>query len=244
VEVTLPVPPDDLVYLVAGTPDVDWFLEGGRLAVESIVETLEKNGIDLAAMESVLDFGCGCGRVMRHWPQHKSNGLYGCDYNPALIEWCEQNLGFATYNLNQLDPPLDFSDASFDLVYMLSIITHLSKSLQRVWMKELYRILKPGGYAIITTHGEYFCDEEMNPEEIREFRRGRLVVRNDTSSGENHCCTFHPESYVRNTLAKGFDVIDFIPQGARGNPPQDLYLIRKKTTGSSGLKGFLGFLRK
>jgi hypothetical protein len=53
------------MMFVAGTPEVNWFLEGGRLAAQSVRETLEKNGLALEAFSAVLDFGCGCGRVLR-----------------------------------------------------------------------------------------------------------------------------------------------------------------------------------
>src|SRR3954467_14702287 len=63
----LPVAPPHLIVRVAGTPDVAWFLGSGRLAAESIGEALERAGTGIEAMTSILDFGCGCGRGVRHW---------------------------------------------------------------------------------------------------------------------------------------------------------------------------------
>ena len=51
------------------------------------------------------------------------------------------------------DSPLAYADDTFDLVYALSVFTHLTEDLCEAWMDELYRIVKPGGAAIVTTHG-------------------------------------------------------------------------------------------
>src|SRR5258708_1583189 len=63
----LPLPPVRLVQLVTGAPDLSWFLSSGERAAESVRITLEKNGLDITGFERILDFGCGCGRVTRHW---------------------------------------------------------------------------------------------------------------------------------------------------------------------------------
>jgi hypothetical protein len=57
-----------------------------------------------------------------------------------------------------------------------------------------------------------------------------LVVKNNTKApGSNMCSAYHPVSYVRDHMAKGLELVDFIPRGATGNPQQDLYILRKPT---------------
>jgi hypothetical protein len=46
--------------------------------------------------------------------------------------------------------------AGSDCIYAISVFTHLSAELQDLWMKELRRIVRPGGHLLITTHGESF----------------------------------------------------------------------------------------
>src|SRR5690242_3376239 len=60
-----PLPPAKLRVRVAGNADPAWFLEGGRLAAETLRGSLERTGKSLEDMAAILDFGCGCGRVMR-----------------------------------------------------------------------------------------------------------------------------------------------------------------------------------
>ncbi len=53
------------------------------------------------------------------------------------------------------------------------------------------------------------------------------MVSRSEEPGGNTCGAYHPERYVRGTLAQGFTVVDFVAEGASGNPHQDLFLLRK-----------------
>jgi SAM-dependent methyltransferase len=151
--------------------------------------------------------------------------LWGTDYNASLIEWCRENLDFARFTVNALEPPLDYAEATFDFVYALSVFTHLPEELQLPWINELARVLRPGGYLLITTHGEHYLDH-LSLAEQEGFLNGELVIQNRELAGSNVCGAFHPERYVRNSLAKNLSVVDFLPEGAKGNPFQDVYLLR------------------
>ena len=223
----LPVPPPHLIMRVAGTPDAAWFLESGRLAARSIRETLREAGTPIDSMESILDFGCGCGRVVRNWSQFQGR-VAGSDLSGAAINWCRANLFFARFETNGLSPPLSFDDDSFDLAYALSVFTHLPEVIQHDWMDELRRVARPGGLVLLTTHGERYLDR-LDDEEQRRFRAGDLVVRWGQVPGTNLCTTFHPPDWVRKRLLPhGFDEVAFVPEGAAGNPYQDLFLLRRR----------------
>jgi len=220
----LPFPPPNLAVLVTGSFDLDYFYENGLMGAESVRRALERNGLDVHAFRQILDFGCGCGRIIRHWSKIEGPRFYGVDYNPRLIEWCRRFLHFAEFQTNRLTPGLPYEDGSFDFVYAYSVFTHLSETLQILWINELKRILQPGGILLITVHGRSRF-AQLTPDEIEQFERGHLVVRREHLSGTNLCSTYHPEPYVRQELAKDFVVIDFIPGGALdGN--QDIYLLQ------------------
>jgi len=222
----LPIPPSELIYLVAGTDDVDWFLKSGKLAANNIRETLLRNQINLERLDTILDFGCGVGRVVRHWKGLGHLSICGIDYNAELIRWCQKNLSFAEFKVNELTGALAYERDTFDFVYALSVFTHLTESQQLFWMAEMLRILKPGGFLLITTHGEHYISQ-LKPRDQELFRKGQMVVYNEDKAGSNKCVAYHPEYYVRNVLAKDFVIIDFTPKGALGNPEQDLYLLKK-----------------
>ena len=224
----LPIPPSESIFAVAGTPNVKWFLHSGKLGALCIRDVLRKHEIEQDSLTSVLDFGCGSGRVIRHMTFLNKAKLFGTDYNPKLIEWCEINLPFASFSLNDLEPPLAYGSGMFDLVYAFSVFTHLHERRQFLWMKEFKRILRSQALLLISLSGSSYL-HLLTPDEQRQFRNGQLVVRESGSEGSNDCAAFHPEEFLRRTLADGFDVLDFLPQGAKGNPWQDLYLLRKQS---------------
>ena len=216
-----PLPPRRLMVRVAGTADAEWFVRSGRAAYDAIAAH-----VPLESIESLLDFGCGCGRVTRYW-EGFAGAVAGSDVNAAAIEWCRANLGFARFAQNALAPPLVFEPESFDLVYALSVFTHLTAELQLAWRDEMLRVLRRGGLLLLTTHGSSYASRLDDGERAR-FEGGDLVVRWGEVPGTNLCSAYHPEAYLRDTFARGFAFLELEPEGARGNPTQDLVLLRKE----------------
>jgi len=222
-----PIPPFPLIYKVTSSSSISWFLRGGELAVQNMSQTLEKTGSSFKDFARILDFGCGCGRVIRHLKTLTKAELHGTDYNPDLISWCTRNLEFAHFATNQSTPPLNYAEKHFDFIYAISVFTHLPESLQMAWVKELSRILKPNGLLLITTHGAHYIDR-LTPDEQKKFQLGHLIVKRTKHLGTNLCTAFHPEQHVHNHLLKDFKVIDFVPTGMKGAPNQDIYLAQKQ----------------
>ncbi|MGC2627712.1 MAG: class I SAM-dependent methyltransferase [Candidatus Udaeobacter sp.] len=215
----LPIPPQELRHLVSGDPNdtKSSFFDMGRHCTQRIVEALKKTEVEIDSFDAILDFGCGCGRTIRHFGTLKKAKLYGTDYNPKLIDWCSRNLPFGQFSVNQLHPPLVYPERAFDLVYAFSVFTHLPESIQFSWMRELSRVLRPAGYLVIST-----LPLGMLPE---DRRTGQLVVRKESEAGTNACLAYHTFAYVKEKLAKGFEVVEFI-----GSPHgQDFYLLKKLT---------------
>src|SRR5688572_17090924 len=99
--VELPIPPARLIYRVAAAADVAWFLEAGTRAAASIRSALASVGVRMEDLGAVLDFGCGCGRVVRHW-KHLPARIHGTDLNAGLVSWCRRHLRFASFSRNAL----------------------------------------------------------------------------------------------------------------------------------------------
>ena len=93
-------------------------------------------------------------------------------------------------------------------------------------MNELLRVLRPGGHLVFSAHGARYL-AELGPDERTRFEAGRLVVRHHGRPGSNSCGAYHPEAYVRSQLPAGLKIIDHVPEGALGNPWQDLWLLRR-----------------
>lgn len=221
----LPLPGPLLMVRVAGTADADWFLDSGRLAAQSIRTAVERAGTRFESLDDILDFGCGCGRVLRHWNGLRAR-ICGSDLSRPAIEWCRNQLPFDEMTVNGLEPPLSYTDQSFDLVYALSVFTHLSVETQFAWLGELRRVLRPSGYLVLSVHGEAYA-ERLKPEEAQLFAQGQCVVRRVEAAGSNLCSSFHPPAFIHDRLAQNWELVEHLPRGALGNPEQDLIVLRK-----------------
>ncbi len=225
----LPLPPARLRAQIGPShADARVFLESGRIQAGLIRDLLREDGRSVEDLDAILDWGCGCGRVLRHWSGLGRTAVYGCDINPKMIEWCRDNLTFAEVAVTELSPPLPYADATFDLVYAFSVFTHLAEELQHEWMRECRRVLKPGGLLLMSTMGEYYLSRQrLSAPEQQAFERGELVVLYERSAGTSLCSAYHPPAYVQQRLAKDFELAAFRPSADGG--PHDIHLLRKPT---------------
>jgi SAM-dependent methyltransferase len=223
----LPLPPAWLRSQVGPLhADAGFFLRSGKHNADLIRDVLHEYGSSIEEIGALLDWGCGCGRVLRHWCELPRTRVVGCDINPKMVKWCNQHLPFAEASVNDLSPPLPYGDATFDLVYAFSVMTHLSEDLQHAWLRECRRVLKPGGYLLFSTLGEYFVSRDrLTPAERRSFDNGDLVVLYERSAGSSLCSAYHPPDYVRREFARDFDVVTFRPAADDGR--HDIHLLRK-----------------
>jgi len=229
----LAVPPARLRVLVAGTPDHTWFLESGRAHTTYLRALLAEHGQPIDEMQSILDFGCGCGRMLRWWKDLPAESIHGCDYNSELVRWCNGHLDFVEARATELSPPLPYEAQRFDLLYALSIFTHLTTDLAERWLSEMHRVLRPGGILWFTTHGRSLTDR-LSPREQVEFDEGNIVVHFPEAEGMNLCSMFWPEAAVRRMLSDRFEVLarhDPLADPAtaeRSRLPHDAYLVRRR----------------
>ncbi len=222
----MPIPPGNLLLVTGATRDADWFLTSGTATAGAFRSALQRIDRPIGSFRSVLDFGCGCGRVLRQWREDTGPTFHGTDYNPRLVGWCNENLGCATVTQNDLSPPLAYADARFDLCYAVSVFTHLPEPMQDAWLRELHRVIEPGGILIVTLSGEGDLIR-TTPEEQERFRAGALVVVDGSFAGTNMCGAYHPASYIRSHWSRYFKVLDFVSEGAKGSPNQDLYVLQR-----------------
>jgi len=222
----LPVPSLNLVYSTTAYYDLDKYLKGGLADYKSINQILENSGFEISSFSNILDFGCGCGRIIRHLKSLKNTDVYGVDINKRCILWCDKNLKFAKFKKNSIAPSLDFNDETFDFIYAVSVFTHLNEDLQISWMKEFKRILKKNGLLLLTLHTSLGNYHIVSNEEKKKFLSGELLIQYEKYVGTNFCNVFHPKSYIKNKLSKGFTILDIANSGDKGFR-QDIILLKK-----------------
>jgi SAM-dependent methyltransferase len=152
------VPSAALRYRVHGDLKLDSFLETGLRCSEDLRAALAQVGQAIGSFESILDFGCGCGRTilwLEQWAQ--ASELHGTDIDRDAISWCRRFISFARFAINEELPPLPYAEASFDLIYAVSVFTHLSEELQLRWLEELRRVARAGGYVLPTLSKRTSC---------------------------------------------------------------------------------------
>jgi ubiquinone/menaquinone biosynthesis C-methylase UbiE len=159
---------------------------------------LEQGGIKPG--QTILDFGCGCGRIikwlMRGYPQAM---FHGCDIDHEAIQWCLQHLSEAAFHVNGRLPPLSYSSSSFDVIYCFSVFTHLNEAMQDAWLAELQRILKPNGILIVTVHGRNAAKRLSKAEQVTLESYGFLHKKSRKLAGllpDWYHTTWHSQSYI------------------------------------------------
>ncbi len=123
-----------LRFRVSGSISADLFGSVGQRASQNLQSALAQVGSGIEPDQSVLDFGSGCGRTLL-WLLHDfpKTRFYGTDVDPEAVEWCCRNLTNAEFQVNSPLPPMLYHDEQFDLVYLISVFTHLSDEYQEVW---------------------------------------------------------------------------------------------------------------
>lgn len=211
------LPPAELRYRIASSPDAETFVQIGLRCAGDIQDALSRVGYDLRSFEQILDFGCGCGRVLL--PLSKltnSSRLYGTDIDQKAIEWCKGHLSFAKFTTGGGDPPTSYGAETFDLIYAISVFTHLDEDNQFRWLQELRRIARAGGVVLLTLHGAPAGGPGFVVEDT--YERGLFPSWYKNAS--------HSEEYVRDKFSDYFEVLSYIPRGM--NNHQDVVLLRKQ----------------
>lgn len=216
----IPLPPASLRARVHTLPDAKSFLEVGQRCVADLEAGLAHAGErSMESFTRVLDFGCGCGRTLR-WLEGLTPRahLAGTDIDAECVDWCAANIPFAHFSRNELLPPLEFDDEAFDLVYAISVFTHLRESAQDAWLAELQRITCPGAVLLLSTHGPRTWPS-LPPRYRGQVERDGFLWVDSTDNA------YHSPEYVRDRWAAHFDVVDIIPHGVFGY--QDLVVARR-----------------
>ena len=207
------------------------YLALGRTAVEDLERVLQPRRLSLRSFQSILDFGSGCARVLRPLRAHIGPGaeIHGTDIDAEAVQWCREHYAsLATFETNGALPPLRYGDDSFDLVYCVSVFTHLPEELQFRWLEELNRVVTPDGYLILTTHGEGVYDR-LPPGHLEELQAsGFIHFDNGKTEGlpDFYLTTFHTPEYVRERWSPYLEVVHIEIGGLRGR--QDVVLCRKR----------------
>ena len=222
-----PLPPEALAIRV-GVNDLSAALESfdalGDDARRRIVDMLP-DGWTFDGRR-VLDFGCGPGKVLRHFLDEAGGAQFeGCDIHGPSVEWVERHLNPPVRAfVNEESPPLPRPDGSYDLIWAMSVFTHLAEA-SLDWLLELHRVLDEEGLLIATILGKAMW-EAREPTPWDEDRIGMAVVGHGEPWDAGGPVTYISRWWLEEHWGRLFDVVDVRDGEAPGE--HTLVLLQKR----------------
>ena len=224
-----PLPSARLRFRVAENASVLNFFTVGMRTAERLQEAMAYADFRLTDGATALDFGCGCGRTLlwlaRAFPNVR---WHGTDVDAESVDWCRASIPGGSFSVNAPLPPLPYPDSSFDLIYGVSVFTHLSEEHQRAWLPELRRILRPGGLLLLSFHSKNVWEplEDASAVETHGF-----VFRTSTKLKGIlpawYQTTFQSRPNIVNALSAHFTEVGYLE---RNLGDQDVALAKKAHT--------------
>ncbi len=225
------ISPDDDIFrffvnhpTTSKNPFRDYLSDGWRTMVE-LQEILDQHALSVRRCESMLEFASGHGRFTRHLARVLNQGqLTVSDVVPGSVDFLRDAMGVKGFYSSTKPDELKIPE-KYDLIFVLSLFSHLPSTVWNAWIRVLHAALKPAGLLIFSTHGEKCAALEG----VQLDRQGYQFFASSESSaleGEIYGSTFASMAYVKNavTQALGSTVkIETIPNHFWGN--QDAIVV-------------------
>lgn len=154
--VNLEISSSDTMYEEGKEGANEHYANTGLQAVAVIDKARELLGKE--GFASILDFGCGYGRVLRFLRSYYPKSRITC----CEVEKKYVDFGTKTFDVEGFVSNTDFHklkrDKKFDLIWAGSVFTHLSASKFKDLFKYFEESLNEGGIMVVTTHGRFCLD--------------------------------------------------------------------------------------
>jgi SAM-dependent methyltransferase len=182
-----PFPPPELMMETSGLQRPQDFAAHGLQIGRPFVEACP---VPLSECESILDFGIGVGRLARMFKGFA--GTYvGVDIDRRNIDWITDNLDYVAAVRTIPRRALPFGNAFFDTAFSVSVFTHMNPADCMFYLGELKRVVKPGGYILVSLQGERALQRARDELQIREMLcmspSEVLGARADVCIGSGYC---------------------------------------------------------
>ena len=212
------VPSKDIRYRIASSHiDETTFLESGKQGAADIINTLSSCGVEAGTFQDILDFGCGCSRVLRFLiPFLPKASFFGCDIDQVAIEWSSRHITAAQFTLVPHLPPTTYAREQFDFIYGLSVFSHLDLPRQILWLDELHQILRPNGFLLLTVHGAMAYDsvkQNISKKQQEDFdTTGFLFLDNisDKVLPDWYQTAIYKQHFARLVFKSGFSILRYV----------------------------------
>ncbi|MFG5777211.1 SAM-dependent methyltransferase [Comamonas sp. J-3] len=148
---------DDIFGFFVGHPSStnplrDYLADGWRTLAE-LMSLLESVGQPLMASQHFLEFASGHGRFTRHLA--KALGAERVTVSDVVadgVAFATEKFGVKGF-VSVSQPQQLQAPQKYDVVFVLSLFTHLPRSTWSDWLRALWSLVEPGGLLVFTTHG-------------------------------------------------------------------------------------------
>ncbi len=227
-----PLPDSPRMMRTTGNDNVTNFRLTGLSTAVKLREVFLSARRDFSSVARVLDWGCGCGRIARFcqdWP-----GFAGADIDADNAAWCRDHLAPGHFESIPLFPPTPLADRAFDLIFGISVMTHLAEEVQQQWLAELHRVSAPYAVVLLTILGEHAAaragfaaeDFERFTAAGHMFFRTAEAIDDALGSPGYYGTTFVTHDYIRRAWSRWFSIDRILPAYI-GNH-QDLVVLRRR----------------
>jgi SAM-dependent methyltransferase len=159
------VPDAALQQLWNGTSGAALAAQGAAF-YRKLCERYERHGDCTLAESTVLDFGCGWGRLTRFLARDVEPGrLYGCDPVEQILDVARRARVPATFARSDFVPERLPFEGPFDLAFAFSVFTHLSERCHEACLRALHTALRPGAILVVTIRPPAYLGLTLPPGE-------------------------------------------------------------------------------
>jgi ubiquinone/menaquinone biosynthesis C-methylase UbiE len=175
-----------------------------------VKKSAEKYDMPLSMSTRYLDFGVGWGRIVRIFLKDlSSSNISGVDVTPQILEICKSLMPVGVFKLSEPRGKLDFSNEAFDLVTAFSVFSHLSQENGKHWLREIHRVIRPGGLLVLTTLSYSFvalCQNvASNPDSSEWAKQMAASVTNSYPDWKTRLVDFPKDEMLYLSSGGGFD---------------------------------------
>lgn len=223
---------DDIFGFFSGhhsslNPLRDYLADGWRTLSELML-LLEAVDQPLLKTPRVLEFASGHGRFTRHLVKALGpDRVVVSDVVPSAVNFSKETFGVDGF-LSVSVPEAVRCPGRYDLVFVLSLFSHLPRSTWSRWLKVLYEAVAPGGLLVFSTHGIKAADFDhvtLDPE-------GYFFAASSEStaiSEQEYGTTFTSEAFVLARIAETVGVDSLVHKApVHFWNHQDAYVLRRR----------------
>ena len=239
------LPPPAMMTII-GSPDEAHF----RTTMCTLFGELVQRG-SIKRTDTILDLGCGCGRLAIPFAAHLDGGVYfGVDVWPEGLDWCRENITSSTGTIRFIQREAvnnyyaeardrsatnhyhlaELQREQVDFAFAISLFTHLHKQDCISYFAELARVLKRGGCAYLTC----FIIDAFFFDYVRRTGLHQSVSQEEQGcyyayQGQDFFAGYTPETWRRMLEDSGLKIVGTDPGKWAGKPGalhyQDSFIV-------------------